>query len=541
MKGKNDSTPFLPLKSKTGGKVTYVQNKESLCLTERQADHVYKAMEKGSIINTKTMTNKMTQNQDDNPYKRVVLNNIYKTPEKCPEMKNWFIFSDNIRYVQHNQMTTQNLDFDTLDYRNHQDLYFQLKDEKREAIDIDFGLYPDVTKARYLDIYEDIYAEMVYASKFDKNSDLSTTYLGQTDMTRNSKIKAEERFPITEQGFASGNLLDSMECQVLLDTGATKSYMSKSYCLQCKTLHALPKFSSNTQRIQVGNGQYVSVLFVIPVIIDIHRHRFEIFTLVSEIHDNVDLVMGMKNIFELEGVIDSRESCFSFLSRSIPFLPVMTVEIAPASQKMVMVEAPFIEELSGMAMVKILDMKEQTTNMIKLKFIWNQVVLKVKNKTHKTITFGKTDMMGVVDLRLLGVYKIKQEVLQEHLSRHYHFELADDVCDQYNRLVNLMRKEEKKSEGKFLWLDDTDERKYMTDREILDKYINLDNSCLTKAEKEQVRDLLYQYKDAFSLRDEIGLCPNIEIEIDVTDKSSFFIRPFHANEDDEVILDKEMK
>ena len=89
----------------------------------------------------------------------------------------------------------------------------------------------------------------------------------------------------------------------MLDTGATKSYMSKSY-LQCKTLHALPKFSSNTKRIQVGNGQYVSVLFVIPVIINIHGHRFKIFTLVSKIHDNVDLVMGMKNIFELEGVID---------------------------------------------------------------------------------------------------------------------------------------------------------------------------------------------------------------------------------------------
>ena len=208
---------------------------------------------------------------------------------------------------------------------------------------------------------------------------------------------------------------------------------------------------------------------------------------------------------------------------------------------MVMVDTPFIEEVSGMAMVKILDIKEQTTNMIKLKFIWNRAVLKIKNRKHKTITFGRTDMMGVVDLRSLGFYKIKQEVLQEHLSRHSQFELADDVCDQYNRLVNLMRKEEEKSEGKFLWLDDTDKRKYMTDREILDKYVNLDNSCLTKIEKEQVRDLLYQYKDTFSLRDEIGLCPNIEIEIDVTDKSPFFIRLFHANEDDKVILDKEMK
>ena len=176
MKGKNDSTLFLPLKSKTGGKVTYVQNKDDICLTERQADYVYEVVEKGNMINTKTMTSKITQNQDDNPYKRVVLNNIYKVPEKCPEMKNWSTFSDNIRYVQHDKMTTQNLDFDTLDYRKHKDLYLHLKEDPLLALDIDFGLYPDVTKARYLDVYEDIYAEMVFASKFDENSDLSTTY-----------------------------------------------------------------------------------------------------------------------------------------------------------------------------------------------------------------------------------------------------------------------------------------------------------------------------------------------------------------------------
>ena len=62
---------------------------------------------------------------------------------------------------------------------------------------------------------------------------------------------------------------------------------------------------SNTQRIQVGNGHYVSVLFVIPITIDIHGHRFEIYTLVSEIHENVDIVLGIKNIFELEGIINS--------------------------------------------------------------------------------------------------------------------------------------------------------------------------------------------------------------------------------------------
>ena len=317
-------------------------------------------------------------------------------------MRNWSIFSDNIRYVQHDQVTPQNLNIDTLDYRDHKELYLKLKEKKGETLDTDFGLYPDIIKSRYLDAYEDVYAEMVYANKFNENSDLSMTYLGQTEMTRNTKIKAEERFPITGQGFASGKLLDGTECQILLDTGATKSYMSKSYYLQCKTLHALPKFSSNTQRIQVGNGQYVSVLFAIPVIIDIHRYRFEIFTLISKIHDNVDLVMGMKNIFELEGVIDSRDSCFSFLSRSIPFFPVMTIEIAPKTQKMVIIEAPFVEELSGMAMVKILNIKEQITNMIKLKFVRNKAVLKVTNKTGETVPFGRAEMMGIIDLRSLG-------------------------------------------------------------------------------------------------------------------------------------------
>ena len=97
-----------------------------------------------------------------------------------------------------------------------------MKDEKRETLDVDFGLYPNITKAKYLDVYEDIYAEMVYASKFDENSDLSTTYIGQADMTSNTRIKAEERFSITGQGFASGKLLDSTECQILLDTDATK-------------------------------------------------------------------------------------------------------------------------------------------------------------------------------------------------------------------------------------------------------------------------------------------------------------------------------
>ena len=80
----------------------------------------------------------------------------------------------------------------------------------------------------------------------------------------------------------------------------------------------------------------------------------------------------------------------------------------------------------------------------------------------------------------------------------------------------------------------------MMDREILEKYIDLETSCLNKEEKVKVMDMLYEYKEAFSLRDEIGICPNIEVEIEVTDKSPFFIRPYHVREEDKAVIDKEM-
>ena len=72
----------------------------------------------------------------------------------------------------------------------------------------------------------------------------------------------------------------------------------------------------------------------------------------------------------------------------------------------------------------------------------------------------------------------------------------------------------------------------MTDREILEKYIKLDKTCLTEKEKKEIMDMLYKYKESFSLRDETGTCPNIEVGINVMDKSPFFIRPYHIREED---------
>ena len=103
------------------------------------------------------------------------------------------------------------------------------------------------------------------------------------------------------------------------------------------------------------------------------------------------------------------------------------------------------------------------------------------------------------------------------------------------------KREQRSPKDHYAWLDPDDERRHITDKEILEKYVNLDNSCLNKEEKIKVMDMLLKYKEAFSLRDEIGTSPNIEVEIVVTDKSPFFIRPYQVREDDKTFIYKVMK
>ena len=183
--------------------------------------------------------------------------------------------------------------------------------------------------------------------------------------------------------------------------------MSKSFYMHCKSLHSLPKFAFKMQRSQVGNGEFVSILFIIPVIIDVHGHRFEIYTLVSEIYEHVDLVLRNKNVFKIEGVINSQDCCIKFPNRSLPIFPKEHVILKSKEQKLITVTAPFIDKISGLAIIKILDGSTYSTMLIKLKFTCNTAILDLVNNGTETIIFKPEEIIGIVDLRSLGYYKIK--------------------------------------------------------------------------------------------------------------------------------------
>ena len=109
--------------------------------------------------------------------------------------------------------------------------YRQLESEIQPCQKINFDSMTEELQADYLDRYEGVQAWIHQVSQFDDSSAVSTTYLGKTDKMRKNVIKAQEQFSITYHCTIVGTLLDGTECKILLDSGGTKSFMSKQYYL----------------------------------------------------------------------------------------------------------------------------------------------------------------------------------------------------------------------------------------------------------------------------------------------------------------------
>ena len=168
-----------------------------------------------------------------NPYNDIITNNIDRENIITSQMEQWSICSNIVNYVQYDghPRNFYDLDIKTIDQKSHRKIYDRFKEEDRQILELDYSNTPEKLREDYLDMYKGIQSEVITTTRFDKGSDLSMTYVGRGDITRARKLTAEEKFPISEQGCMLEKLLDGAECQILLDTGASKSFMSKSHYL----------------------------------------------------------------------------------------------------------------------------------------------------------------------------------------------------------------------------------------------------------------------------------------------------------------------
>ena len=585
--GDINCTLLSPFKSKDPNKTMYIPNRDKHCLSADEAEKVYDCIDNDRIVdqtctNTNTFANlpshietirlserdlgvieECDEEEESNPYEDFLLNEV-----DLPELfqlgnntkKHWSILTTRPKYVTPEfynnkqsqlKLTTPHLKLSNKFYKTERDSQFRFADSCKEE--------------KFLDNFNDLQAELASSIHFNESVDVSITYLGRQVMKRNEEFRDKYTFPIDHHSYTLGKLVQTQtRMRILLDTGATKCYLSYEFYQKQKELQKLPKFMSKHKSITVGNGQQTKIHFVIPIIVEIFGHLFEIFASVSEIFCGTQLVIGIKNMVELEGNISPRKGHFKFLNRALPVFPTEKTIIPPGGQASIKIHAPFADEISANTIVKIMD--GPSIHTLQLKMSRNISVVSCNNTGNTNVIIDPDIAIGILDLRSIGYFRITHNELQLSLKQ-FSFARLDEICDTYNKMVdthntkvrkiykhkqhvdNIIGKNKEQitknkigqQSSKYPWLEKSDPRNNMTDEQILHKYIDLSEAKLNTSEKDQLMELICKYKKAFSLRDEIGECPNIKIEIDLLDKSPFFVRPFSINEADKPFMDWQMQ
>ena len=223
---------------------------------------------------------------------------------------------------------------------------------------------------------------------------------------------------------------------------------------------------------------------------------------------------------------------------------------------LIKIKAPFGEKLSGRIMTKMFGSEKAFT--MKIKIENNQGCVQFVNKSHDIIKLRENKVIGILDLRSVGYIKVSYQKLitmaeSRQTFKMYHCQQVrkdpKEHLSDYHKMSQTIRNEgySEKSQttqdknDRYPWLAKDDPRRYQTDAEILYEKIDLKDSALTRKEKAQLMKMILKYRDAFSLRDEIGECPNLVADIKVIDESPFFVRPFPLSEIDKPFMDQQMK
>ena len=214
-----------------------------------------------------------------------------------------------------------------------------------------------------------------------------------------------------------------------------------------------------------------------------HGHVFEIYNIVADIDDGIDLVFGFKNMVETEGMLNAKTGEFDFLGRSIHIFPKHDLNVKPGGKAYLKIRIPFVEKLSGRALCKMF--AGDINNTLKLKVQDNQAVVEFENKSNTTAELRRKTVLGILDLRSMGYFKVGYMVTMAESGNSFHMHHYQQIakskskeCGLYFKMScdrgpprNTSNRSEKSHreprEDRYPWLAEDDPRRFQSDAEIL--------------------------------------------------------------------------
>ena len=368
--------------------IHFIPKHEELCISREAAEHVYQSILHDKAVNPLYWDsgNTLKSEAASLAYGRALMDPINQGFE-CDQHDQaagtdltWSILSNEVSYCVHDTVSP----------------YMAVNKSKmydKFLGDSPILGQPEANHDLQLDKFSEVYCSVRESTQFDNRIDVSTTYMGSYFDHDGRTFQLENVIPYDSRGVTKGLITSGETINVFFDSGATHSYLSWKYYKDHKSLHDLPKLSSEWKGIKVGNGQICCALFFIPLQVLIQGHAFEIYTFVAEIDDAMDLIIGMQSQTELEGIMNSRVSGFEFLSQSIPIFPDNDMKVPIGGIQMVKFHCPFPEVLSGQAICKFFAGPSNHT--LKLRIENNKGVVKFENNGPSETKFNTFTFIGI--------------------------------------------------------------------------------------------------------------------------------------------------
>ena len=409
---------------------------------------------------------------------------------------------------------------------------------------------------------------MTKSYQISKDKDIETMphamyFTGNSDTVTKINQIPYQTIQYNGNGMFTTKLMNDTPIEIFIDNGATPSILPLCTYNKFPILHTYPKTESNIP-IHTGGGMITSH-FWLEIPLKLQHQTIRIKALVCDSECPYDLILGKTLMAQLSAWQDYVTNKLYIQQISIPLTPRNNVQILPGKTGIVTLTLrPNKTSLTprhtimgkGIAYVKPLD-QTLPLRSIEIEFENNRCCMEVHNTSDSTVEFLYGQEMAYFNARSKGLVQInnsKHFPIDQYLHDRmtpatlspsplaYEKPIHPTEMPRITTRTEIPIDDINKStpDDKYPWLDPDDPRRNTTDKEILQMKLNLKDSILNEKGKEEFLMKVAQFTDVFSLRDEIGTCPFIEVHLKLKDETLFFVRPYPMREEQKKVIQKEM-
>ena len=343
-----------------------------------------------------------------------------------------------------------------------------------------------------------------------------------------------------EGGHLKAIYKNELEIPTAIDNGANVNVLPKAFYDQHPQLHELPKIKANMQPIMTGNGT-IPAYFWMDIPLTIQGVEIQLRCIICDSTAGHGLLISRLALDQLQAIQLYDKKQVLIKMNAIPIIATQGLNIVPNMRQIITAKLSVTDRaleskpVQGDAISWITTNREGFPHIpVVSRYHKNQTAIAFKNNSEYKQSIKKGQIIGFLDLRSKdgSLAKMQWLIPMTHQSHDYilyghsfasaielHPLAVEDSEKQLNNRLEIRSTpikdkatiKNQKDQDPFPWLDKNDPRRNLTNRQILENKIKLDQSILTSEEKTKFIDMMETKREAFSLRDEIGTCPYFEV------------------------------